>query len=112
MEKCYSRLYVHLVLTVQNRESLILPEWEERLYKFITGMLTAKGNKLLAINGTPDHIHIFFGWNPSLSISEIIRELKKSSNSFIKKKVLHRQISNGRKAMVHFHTAGHLLKML
>ncbi len=39
---------------------------------------------MLAINGMPDHIHIFFEMKPSCCISDLVREIKKSSNSFIK----------------------------
>ena len=38
--------------------------WEEELYKFVSGIVTNKGQKLLAINGMPDHIHIFIAMKP------------------------------------------------
>ncbi len=34
----------------------------------------------------PDHIHIFIGMKPSSSISDLVREVKKSSTEFIKEK--------------------------
>ena len=41
---------------------------------------------MLAINGMPDHIHILIGMKPSCSLSDLVREIKKSSNEFIKEK--------------------------
>ena len=41
---------------------------------------------MLAINGMPDHIHIFIGMKPSCCLSDLVREIKKSSNDFIKEK--------------------------
>ncbi len=38
---------------------------------------------MIAINGMPDHIHFFIGMKPSCNLSELIREIKKSSNSFV-----------------------------
>lgn len=38
---------------------------------------------MLAINGMPDHIHFFIGMKPSCVLSDLIREIKKSSNEFI-----------------------------
>ncbi len=63
---------------------MISPEWEERLYRYITGIIENKGQKMLAINGMPDHIHIFFGMKPNCCVSDIVREVKKSSTEFIK----------------------------
>ena len=39
---------------------------------------------MLAINGMPDHIHFLIGMKPSCCLSDLVREIKKSSNEFIK----------------------------
>ncbi|MCG3166275.1 MAG: hypothetical protein POELPBGB_02053 [Bacteroidia bacterium] len=82
----YTQLYIHVVFAVKGRESLIQPEWEEELYKYVTGIVRNKEQKMLAINGMPDHIHFFIGMKPSCSLSDLVREIKKSSNEFIKEK--------------------------
>jgi REP element-mobilizing transposase RayT len=41
-----------------------MPEWENELYKYITIIVKQKGQKFIAINGLPDHIHLFIGMNP------------------------------------------------
>lgn len=79
----YSQIYIQLVFTVQGRESYIKPEWEERLHQYITGFIRNKQQKLIAINGTANHIHIFIGMTPTCCLSDLVRELKKSSNSFV-----------------------------
>jgi REP element-mobilizing transposase RayT len=38
---------------------------------------------MLAINGMPNHIHILIGMKPSCCLSDLVREIKKSSNEFI-----------------------------
>lgn len=65
---------------------MIRPSWEEELYKYITGIIRNKGQKMLAINGMPDHIHFFIGMKPSCCLSDLVREVKKSSTDFIKEK--------------------------
>lgn len=85
MGDTYSQLYVQTVFSVSNRAPLILDCWEDELYKYITGIIQQKGQKLLAINGMPDHIHIFLGMKPSCCLSGLVREIKKSSNHFIKR---------------------------
>ena len=54
----YSQIYIQAIFAVKGRESLINPEWEDRLYKYITGIVQNKGQKMLAINGMPNHIHL------------------------------------------------------
>lgn len=84
MADVFSQLYIQTVFAVKHRQALIHPEWEENLYKYTTGIIENRGNKMLAIGGMPDHIHIFFGLKPAESISELVREIKKSTNDYIK----------------------------
>ena len=86
MSGTFSQIYIQVVFAVKGRESLIQTTWEEELYKYITGIIRNKGQKLLAINGMPDHIHILVGLKPSCCLSDLVREIKKSSNDFIKEK--------------------------
>jgi putative transposase len=82
----YSQIYIHVVFAVKGRESLIHYSWEEELYKYISGIVKNKEQKMLAINGMPDHIHFLIGMKPSCCLSDLIREIKKSSNDFIREK--------------------------
>ena len=86
MADCFSQIYVQLVFAVKNRDALIMPEWEDELYKYISGIITNKGQKALAINGTRNHIHIFVNLKPNCCISDLVREIKKASNTFVKDK--------------------------
>ena len=80
----FSQIYIQVVFAVKGRNSLINTSWEEELYKYISGIVNKKGQKMLAINGMPDHIHFVIGMKPNCCLSDLIREVKKSSNSFVK----------------------------
>jgi REP element-mobilizing transposase RayT len=86
MAGTFSQIYIQIVFAVQNREAMISASWEEELYKYITGIVRNKGQKMLAINGMPDHIHLFIGMKPACCLSDLVREVKKSSNEFIAEK--------------------------
>lgn len=88
MPGTYSQIYIQVVFAVQNRNSLIHHSWEERLYQYITAIVQNQGQKMLAINGMPDHIHLFIGIKPSCRISDLVREIKKSTNELINEKKL------------------------
>ncbi|MBK9639330.1 MAG: IS200/IS605 family transposase [Bacteroidetes bacterium] len=84
MPNTYSQILIHIVFAVKGRDSLIHQSWEEKLYKYITGIVQKQDQKMLAINGMPDHIHILIGMKPTCRMSDLVREIKRSSNEFIK----------------------------
>jgi REP element-mobilizing transposase RayT len=84
MADTYSQIYIQIVFAVKGRMSLIHSSWENELYKYITGIIKNKGQILIAINGVPDHIHILIAMKPTCCLSDLVREIKKSSNEFIK----------------------------
>jgi putative transposase len=88
MANTYSQIYIQVVFAVKYRNGLILESWEADLYKYITGIITNKGQKLITINGMPDHIHILIGMKPTCCLSDLIREVKKSSTDYIKEQKL------------------------
>jgi putative transposase len=53
------------------------------LYKYVTGIVQEKKSKMLAINGMPDHIHIFIGYKPTISLPELVKDIKVASTLFI-----------------------------
>lgn len=88
MPGTFSQIYIQVVFAVKHRESLIHSSWEEELFKYITGIVQKRGQKMLAINGMPDHIHFLIGMKPSCCISDLVREIKKSSTELINEKKL------------------------
>ncbi|HEY3388236.1 MAG TPA: IS200/IS605 family transposase [Prolixibacteraceae bacterium] len=86
MANTYTQLHIQIVFAVQHRNALIQPSCEEELYKYITGIVQNNGQKMLAINGTSNHIHFLIGMQPNCSLSDLVREIKKSSNAFVKEK--------------------------
>lgn len=86
MANTYSQLYVHIVFAVKGRQNLISKKWKDEVYKYITGIVTNKGQKLIAINGVSDHIHILVGLKPDKSLSDLVRDIKANSSKFINDK--------------------------
>jgi len=76
MANTYSQIHIQFVFAVKYRRSLVLNIWKQELYAYISGIIENQGHKLLAINGMPDHVHIFIGMRPNQSISDYYRTLK------------------------------------
>src|SRR5688572_19773102 len=92
MPNTYTQLYIQFVFAVKYRQSLINATWKTELYKYITGIVQNKGSKMLAINGMPDHVHIFIGYDPKILIPNLVKDIKLASNEWIneKKSLTHR----------------------
>lgn len=83
MANTYTQIHIQAVFAVQNRRSLIVPDWEDDLHKYMTGIIQNNGHKLLQINGMPDHIHILFGMRPIQALSDLMKQVKQDSSHWI-----------------------------
>jgi putative transposase len=86
MANTFTQIHIHSVFTVQNRDCAIMDNWQEELYKYITGIINYHKHKLLAINGMPDHVHILIGLRPAQSLSDLMQDIKGSSSKWINEK--------------------------
>ena len=86
MANTYTQIHIQAIFAVQNRECIIDRQWEDELYKYITGIIQNYGHKLLVINGMPDHIHVLFGMRPAQSLSNLLQDIKGDSSQWIKKR--------------------------
>ena len=86
MANTFTQIYVQIVFVVQERQNLIKNEHKEELHKYITGVIKKKNQKLIAINCMPDHTHIFIGLKPNIALSDLVRDIKNNSSTFINKK--------------------------
>lgn len=88
MADTFSQIYIQIVFAVKGRDALINESWELNLHQYISGIIANKKQKLYAINGTSDHIHFLISISPSCCISDLVREIKKSSTNYIMDKQL------------------------
>ena len=78
----FTNLYP-IVFAVKDRENLIKKNWKDELHKYVSGIIKAKEQKPIIVNGMPDHIHAFIGLRPSMAISDLVRDIKNNSSNFI-----------------------------
>ncbi|MCW3094161.1 MAG: putative transposase [Ferruginibacter sp.] len=83
MPNTYTQLLTQLVFAVKGRHNLIDESFRERLEKFICVTATNRKHKPLAIYCMPDHLHLLIGLNPEQAISDLVKEIKTSSNGLI-----------------------------
>jgi putative transposase len=83
MANTYTQIYIQLVFAVCGRQNLLGTDHKEELHKYVTGIITNQGQKLISINGMPDHIHILLGLRPDVALSDLVRDVKAGSSKFI-----------------------------
>ena len=83
MANTYTQIYIHIVYAVQGRQCLIPGSRKEELFKYTTGIVRNRGQKVIAINGMRDHMHVFIGMKPTIALSDLIRDIKAGSSGFI-----------------------------
>jgi REP element-mobilizing transposase RayT len=83
MANTYTQIYIQVVFAVQGRQCLIQPDHKEEIYRYITGIVTNQGQKMLQINGVADHVHLLIGMKPNVALSDLVRDVKVGSSKFI-----------------------------
>ena len=79
----FTRMYVHIVFAVRFREGILSKETRIKVFEYVTGILRNLGHKPLIVGGYKDHMHILIGLNPSVSVSDTVHAIKRSSSIFI-----------------------------
>jgi len=82
----YTQIYIQVVFAVKGRRNLLQKPWRETVFKYMAGIMKEKGQKPIIVNGVADHVHVFIGFKPSCSLSDLVRDIKNNSSRFINEK--------------------------
>ena len=82
----YTQIMYQIVFSTKYRERTLVKEERPELFKDIWGILKNKKCHLYRINGVEDHIHIVTSVHPTVALSNLIKDIKLGSTSFIKEK--------------------------
>ncbi len=86
MAGTFSQIYMQVVFAVKGKGNLLHENWREEVFKYMAGIIKGKGQKPIIVNGVADHVHVFIGLKPSMSVSDLIRDVKNNSTNFINEK--------------------------
>jgi putative transposase len=102
MPQSLVKILIHAVFSTKNRADLIIPEIENNLFGYMSGIVENNKSKLILANGTTNHIHLLISLGKTLSISELIGDIKRDSSVWIKNKIRNFQTSIGKKVTERF----------
>ncbi len=86
MAGTFTQNYIQVVFAVKGRENLISKQWKNELHKYIAGIIKAKEQKSIIVNGVADHVHCFIGLKPSMALADLVRDIKNNSSKFVNEK--------------------------
>lgn len=86
MANTFTQIYLHVVFAVKGRKSLIQNRWRSELYKYICGIVNGNHQKVYAIGGVEDHLHILISIKPTIALSDLVRDIKANSSKWINEK--------------------------
>ncbi len=83
MREPYTQLYVHLVWATWDREPLITPALEPRIYAAIAEKCRELKCLPIAIGGIADHVHLLTRFHATTAIATLVKEVKGMSSHLV-----------------------------
>jgi REP element-mobilizing transposase RayT len=83
MPHSFTSQLVHCVFSTKQRQKIIAPELQQRLWPYLGGIARENHMKALSIGGTEDHIHLLLSPPSTLAIAKAIQLLKGGSSKWV-----------------------------
>ena len=84
MAQSLAKVYIHLIFSTKHRERILFDEIRADLHAYMGGILAGRGSQPLEINSEPDHVHALFTLPRTETLSDVVGNLKKSSNDWLR----------------------------
>jgi putative transposase len=84
MPQSLSKVYIHIIFSVKNREPLIQENHRAKLQAYIVAIIAKLSSCAESIFALPDHVHILCTLPRTISIAELISKIKSSSSEYMK----------------------------
>jgi REP element-mobilizing transposase RayT len=83
MANTYTCLHYHIIFSTKNREPWLVPDIEQRIWKYIGGVARAHRMTALQVGGVEDHIHALVNAPATIAPAQIAQYLKGDSSKWI-----------------------------
>ena len=85
MPQSLARIVLHLVFSTKNRVPFLKdPILRARLYAYMAGVLQNIGCEPILINGVEDHVHLLCNYSRTVTVAEVVEEVKRNPSKWIK----------------------------
>ena len=84
----YTQILYQIVFATKDHQLTMVEPGQERLYRFISGVLKNNNCHLYRINGVEDHLHIVTHLHPTVALSSLVKDIKLGASELIKKELI------------------------
>jgi len=84
MSQALAKIYLHLIFSTKNRERSLPEDIGADLHSYMGGILNGLGCSPIEINSELDHVHVLFAMTRTETVSNVVGQLKKSSNDWLR----------------------------
>ena len=87
MPQSLARLLVHLIFSTKNRAAFLQPpQIRSQVHAYLTATLRWLDCEPVQVGGEADHVHLLFGLSRTISLAELVKDLKTSSTKMMREK--------------------------
>ena len=83
MGQSFTCLHYHVIFSTKRRAPQITPDFRQRLYDYIGGILKNANGSLIAAGGTDDHVHLLTRLHAQTSVADALRVIKTNSSKWV-----------------------------
>ena len=83
MSATYISLHSHIIFATKGRAPVLDGAWRGDLFAYLGGTVRGLGATPHAIGGVADHVHLVLGLKATHDVASLVREIKKSSSSWV-----------------------------
>lgn len=87
MAHTFINLNIHLIFSTKNRDALLTPDLQARLFPYMTSIVRNLGGVSLSLDRPADHVHMLLSMPATLCLSDLVRDIKANSSKWIHEEI-------------------------
>lgn len=84
MPQSLSNILIHLIWSTKDRHPWLEPGIREKTHAFLAGAVRQCGCEAYRVGGVADHIHLAVRLSRTLSVADLVKEIKTASSKWLK----------------------------
>ncbi len=87
MPQSLAQIYLHIVYSTKNRRPFLQDKaLRDELHKYLGGTCNNLDCPVLRVGGVADHVHILCRFGRTITVADLLKELKRDSSQWVKTK--------------------------
>ena len=83
MPHSFISCHIHYVFSTKDRQKLLTPDIQERLYPYLGGIARTNNMKALTVGGAKEHVHMLVSLPSTISIAKGIQLIKGGASKWV-----------------------------